>query len=191
MGQWLQGKSRCPAPPHTACGWVDGCSVGGSAVPERTPPPPPRACMGPNVCSCLLRVLCCHAVPKHPPHHPQHPHFARLEGNQRIRDPQGSSPSPLPPSLSPGSCLIQFASPQTAPHSLTINKWTWLEAWATICMLNLLPPLPASRAPGTREPRRRCQHPALRAPRRDAKSQRRWCQSREKGTREPHTKSGL
>lgn len=35
VGQWLQGKSRCPAFPHAACGRVDGSSVGGSAVLEK------------------------------------------------------------------------------------------------------------------------------------------------------------
>lgn len=81
-----------------------------------------------------------------------------------VRDPRGFSPSPLPPSLFPRWRLIRFPSPQTAPHSLTINKWTWPEASAAVCMLNLLLPLPASRIPGTREPCRRCQHPAFGAP---------------------------
>ena len=99
--------------------WRDGLQ-GESGCPA-----PPHAALG--LRSCRLRVPVVTPSPR----------------TSVLRDPHGFSPSPLPPSFF--HPLIRFASPRTAPHSLTVNERAWPEASVTICMRN--PPLPASRAP--------------------------------------------
>lgn len=82
LGQWLQGKSRCPAPPRAA-GWVQrgrfGCA-------RANTPSIALGLPGDDLCLCPLQVPCCHTVPKHPP---------CMSPNARTLSP----PSPLPPSL--------------------------------------------------------------------------------------------
>lgn len=142
-GPGFQGSP--PARPlRTLHGAGGGDSAGGSAVPEGTPP-----FRGSGDTS-VLQVPLRHAVPKAPQ---CHPHFCGLQ--TRTAPPIPIPAAALPP---PCSCLFQFSSPRTAPQSLTINKWTWPEAWATIWTLRLPRPLlPAG--PGTAS-RRRCQHPS-------------------------------
>lgn len=186
-GQWLQGKSHCRFLHKLPAGGWMGTVSEAWLCRRGHPHHHPGLARGP-----ACAHVCCGspAVTLSPGTLLAAPTSAlrRTGGRSETRTVSPHPHSHLP---FPRSCLIQFASPETAPHSLTINKWSWPEAWVTICMLNLLPPLPASWAPGTREPRRRCQHPAFGALRRAAKSQRCWCQFREKGAREPHTKSGL
>lgn len=134
---WLRACPWC-----TSGGYCFGWVVGQSCFPA-----PPQAAYGGDL-----------DIPERTPHH----HHGLAWGctyacvccrSESQRGDHGPA-SPLPPSLYPCSCLIQFASPQTVPHSLPINKRTWLEAWLTICTLPLparhpraAPALPASRIP--------------------------------------------
>lgn len=120
------------------------------------------------MCSCSRQVPAVTVSPRTPLTIPQ-----PLLDRRTDRDPAPALPFPQ-------SCLIQFAAPQTASHSLTINKWTWPEAPGTICMINLLPWCARQpRAPASREGP--ASSPAVGTPRRGAKSQPARANSERKG----------